>query len=254
MLLIISPAKTLDFSKPEIKIRWTQPEFPERAEKLVAKLKKYSPGQLAKLMKINANLAQLNVDRYHDWHLPFTPENAKQALLSFKGDVYNGIGAQDMNADELDFAQEHLRILSGLYGVLKPLDLMQPYRLEMGTSLKGRGWKSLYEYWKKPITEFLAKELAAKGNVLINLASQEYFKAVDTKTLNCRIITPDFREYKNGEYKFIHVIGKRARGLMVRYIIKNNISNPENLKMFDLEGYGYNDRLTEGDKWGFTRE
>lgn len=254
MLIVISPAKRLDVSKLNRNIEYSQPEFLEEAKILVNILKKYSPSQLAKKMKVNAELAQLTADRFQNWHLPFTDENAKQALLTFKGDVFNGIDAEKMTMKDLDFAQQHLRILSGLYGVLRPLDLIQPYRLEMGTSLKGRGFKSLYDFWRDHINKFIGQELSNKSKVLINLASKEYFKVIDDNQLNATVIEPDFREYKNGEYRFIHVLGKKARGLMVRYIINNKISDPEKLKLFNLEGYSYNDRLTEGNKWVFTRE
>ena len=254
MLIVISPAKRLDVSKLNRNIEYSQPEFLEEAKILVNILKKYSPSQLAKKMKVNAELAQLTADRFQNWHLPFTDENAKQALLTFKGDVFNGIDAEKMTMKDLDFAQQHLRILSGLYGVLRPLDLIQPYRLEMGTSLKGRGFKSLYDFWRDHINKFIGQELSNKSKVLINLASKEYFKVIDDNQLNATVIEPDFREFKNGEYRFIHVLGKKARGLMVRYIINNKISDPEKLKLFNLEGYSYNDRLTEGNKWVFTRE
>lgn len=251
MLTILSPAKTLNIDKQELVSEYTIPAFLEHSERLVLELKKYSPKKLSALMKINSKLAQLNYERYQDWQKPFNPDNAKQTILSFKGDVYTGLDAETFSQEDFDFAQDHLAILSGLYGVLKPLDLMQPYRLEMGSALKTRKWKNLYEFWGNSITEKIEQMLS--GETLINLASQEYFKAIDQKVLKSRIITPVFKENRNGTYKFVHIFGKKARGLMTRFIIQNKITDPQQIKLFDLEGYFYNDPLSNESEWVFTR-
>lgn len=251
MLTILSPAKTLNIEKQELVSGYTIPTFLENSERLVSELKKYSPKRLSALMKINSKLAQLNYERYQVWQPEFNLTNAKQTILSFKGDVYNGLGAETFNREDFDFAQDNLAILSGLYGVLKPLDLMMPYRLEMGTALKTRKWKNLYDFWGNSITEKIDQMLG--GDALINLASKEYFKAIDQNALNTRIITPVFKENRNGTYKFVHIFGKKARGLMTRFIIQNRITEPEKIKLFDLEGYYYNDPLSSEHEWVFTR-
>ncbi len=251
MLTILSPAKTLNLEKQELVSEYTIPAFINDSEQLALELKKYSAKKLGELMKINSKLAQLNFERYQEWSSHLNPENAKQSILSFKGDVYTGLGAETFGQDDFDFAKDNLAILSGLYGVLKPLDLMMPYRLEMGTPLKTRKWKNLYDFWGNKITEVINK--LVKDDVLINLASQEYFKAINQNSLNVRIITPVFKENKNGTYKFVHVFGKKARGLMTRFIIQNKITNPDQIKLFNLEGYYYNDRLSTKLDWVFTR-
>lgn len=214
-------------------------------------LKKHSVKRLAKLMKINSKLAQLNFERFQDWGPPFNPSNAKQAILTFKGDVYNGLGADTFDLEDFDFAQQNLVILAGLYVLLKSLDLMQPYRLKMGTHLKTRKWKNLYDFWGYKITEAINQMF--DNDVLINLASNEYFKAININLLIGKIITPVFKEFRNGSYKFMSVFGKKARGLMTSYIIKNRLENPEEIKLFEVEGYFYNDQLSEGNHWVFTR-
>lgn len=251
MLTILSPAKTLNFDKQEFVFEYTIPAFVDDSEQLVLELKKYSAKKLGELMKINSKLAQLNYERYQEWNTHFNPDNSKQSILSFKGDVYTGLNAETFDQDDFDFAQNNLAILSGLYGVLRPLDLIQPYRLEMGTSLKTRKWKNLYEFWGNKISEEI--NIMLDEDVLINLASNEYFKAIDKELINGTIITPVFKENKDGIYKFVHVFGKRARGLMTRFIIQNKITDPNQLKLFDLEGYYYNDRLTTELEWVFTR-
>lgn len=254
MIAVISPAKTLDFSARTIANKATQPVFREEARILAEVLKGYSPARLARLMSINPKLAQLNFERYQEWNLPFTPENAKQALLSFRGDVFLGIDAPGMTPDDLDFAQGFLRILSGLYGVLKPLDLMQAYRLEMGTPLKIRRNPDLYHFWGNKVADSVLSDLKETGdNILVNLASKEYFKVLEGRLGNTRVITPVFKDFKDGQYRFIHVFGKKARGLMTRFIVDRRITDAEEMKLFDYEGYFYNDRLTEGDEWVFTR-
>ncbi|KHS96152.1 hypothetical protein RC90_15740 [Pectobacterium brasiliense] len=238
MLITISPAKTLDYTSPLATTRYTQPELLDYSSQLIDVCKKLTPAQIASLMSISDKLADLNVGRFSDWQPDFTPENARQALLAFKGDVYTGLAAEDFSEDDFDFAQQHLRMLSGLYGVLRPLDLMQPYRLEMGTRLENKAGKDLYSFWGDTITEKLNQALHDQGDdVLVNLASDEYFKAVKPKKLNARLIKPVFLDEKNGKFKVISFYAKKARGLMSRFIIQNRLTQPEQLKAFNLEGY-----------------
>lgn len=254
MLIIISPAKTINESPMNHEVPCTFPDFIDEAAEIVQVLKKYSSNRIAKLMSINPKLAQLNYERYQEWQLPFIKENSKPAVFAFNGDVYNGLKVEEFSKDDLSYAQQHLRILSGLYGLLKPLDLIQPYRLEMGTKLKLKRKKNLYEYWGNKLTKTL--NLILKENqqdVLINLSSNEYYKAVQASDLSCKIITPAFKDFKNGSYKFMSVFGKKARGLMASYIIKNRLEDPESIKLFEEDGYYYNDKLTEGNQWVFTR-
>ena len=254
MLIVISPAKTLDFETPPKVPTFTMPDFLDDSAELIDELREFEPYQLSDLMGISSKLADLNSNRYHSWSLPFNADNAKQSVLAFKGDVYNGLDADNLSADDLQFAQAHLRILSGLYGVLKPLDLMQPYRLEMGTKLKNRRGKDLYDFWDDRINRTLNAEMTGQDNpVLVNLASNEYFKSVKPEKLNARIITPTFKEERNGDYKFISFAAKKARGLMSRYIVRKRLSDPEDIKGFDLEGYRYNAELSEVDRPVFTR-
>lgn len=255
MLAIISPAKRLKFSPKPFTDKFTLPENLDYSEKIINELRKLSPKQLQKFMNINTKLAEENFQRFIEWRREFTLENARQAILSFSGDVFLGMDASSFSSRQLDFAQNHLRILSGLYGALRPLDLIMPYRLEMGHLLKIAGNKNLYDYWKSVIPAQIEKALESSGNnVLINLASQEYFKSVRLETMsNIRVITPDFREFKDGSYKFVHVLGKKARGLMCKFIIQNEINDPEKLKFFELEGYEYNDPLSAENQWVFTR-
>lgn len=254
MLIVISPAKTLDFETPPKVPTFTLPDFLDDSAELIDELRSYEPYRLGDLMGISPKLADLNSNRYHNWSLPFTADNAKQSVLAFKGDVYAGLDADNLDADDLQFAQAHLRILSGLYGVLKPLDLMQPYRLEMGTKLKNRRGKDLYDFWDDRINQSLNDELAGQDSpVLVNLASNEYFKSVQPESLNARIVTPTFKEERNGDYKFISFTAKKARGLMSRYIIRNRLAEPDDLRGFDLEGYRYNDALSDADSPVFTR-
>ncbi|MDE0154656.1 MAG: peroxide stress protein YaaA [Gammaproteobacteria bacterium] len=254
MLTVISPAKTLDFETPPQAPTFTLPGFLDDSAELIDELRAFEPYQLSDLMGISPKLAELNSNRYHNWALPFTADNAKQAVLAFKGDVYTGLDASNLSPDDLEYAQQHLRILSGLYGVLKPLDLMQPYRLEMGTKLKNRRGKDLYAFWDDRINQALGRELAGQDNpVLVNLASNEYFKSVRANKLAARIVTPVFKEERNGQLKLISFSAKKARGLMSRYIIRNRLSDPEDLKGFDLEGYRYNGALSDTDYPLFTR-
>ena len=250
MLLIISPAKTLDYSHPEYSAH-TQPDFTSEVKDLVGVLRKKSAAQISKLMHLSEALATLNAERYQTFTDTFSPDNSKQALLAFKGEVYAKMEADQFTAEELEFAQQHLRILSGLYGLLKPLDLMQPYRLEMGTKLKTKKGDSLYDYWGTKISKAL--NAAGEGRTLINLASQEYFKAVDKKTLKLPVITIHFKEHKEGSYQVVGFFAKQARGLMARFAIQNRITDPEQLKTFNEEGYEFAERLSSAQDWVFVR-
>ncbi|MDQ3396000.1 MAG: peroxide stress protein YaaA [Bacteroidota bacterium] len=254
MLIIISPSKTQDFSTgSSIKLK-TQPSFLAETGLLVKELKKKSVKQIIKLMDVSPQIASLNFERYKQFHTPFTPDNAKQALLAFKGDVYTDIEVDDYKKEELQFAQKHLRILSGLYGLLQPLDLIQPYRLEMKIKLKYKRRKNLYQFWGSRITELLNEDLKKSNDkVLINLASKEYFKVIQEKDLQAKVITPIFKDYKNGEYKIIAIFAKRARGMMTNYIIRNNIENVEEIKLFHQAGYNYDDNLSGENEWVFNR-
>ena len=254
MLTVISPAKTLDFDSPPVTDAHTQPAHLTQSRKLVRRLRELSAADLSRLMKISDDLAQLNRDRYKHWKTPFRSENARQALFAFKGDVYIGLDAGSMQPEDLEFAQDHLRILSGLYGLLRPLDLMQPYRLEMGTRLDTDQGSNLYQFWGDRITRSLNQELQQTSSAtLINLASGEYFKSVKPALLKADIVTPAFREFRDGEYKFIQFYAKKARGLMARYLVDQRIDKPEGLKDFDYEGYKYNASLSTAKDWVFTR-
>lgn len=254
MLSVISPAKTLDFTSACPPHRTTQCDYLESSAELISVLRKKSRPRLAELMGISPALAELNFERYRDWSLPFTEDNARAAIFAFKGDVYTGLTLDTYSGADLRFAQKHLRILSGLYGLLRPLDLMQPYRLEMGTPLKVGRAKNLYEFWGDRLTEGINAALAETGSdVLVNLASREYFKAVPTAELKARVVTPHFKEKKNGEYKIVSFFAKKARGMMVDYLITNAITEPEPMKSFDTEGYRYHPGLSDTDNWVFTR-
>lgn len=255
MLMVISPAKTLDFDSPPTTVIHTRPIFLNAAETLIKQLRELSPAQVSELMGISDKLGHLNFGRYADWSRPFTPKNAKQAVLAFKGDVYTGLDAENLTEKQLQWAQDHLRILSGLYGLLRPLDLMQAYRLEMGTRFANADGKNLYDFWGDKITDALNTELGKDKNpVLVNLASNEYFKSVQAKNLNAEIITPVFKDWKGGKYKIISFYAKKARGLMSAYIIKNRIKNVEKIKQFDVAGYQYNEAMSSAGEWVFTRE
>ncbi|BBE19618.1 UPF0246 protein YaaA [Aquipluma nitroreducens] len=254
MIIVISPAKSLYDHCPIHIEKYTEMDFLPEAEKIVSVMKKKKPGQLAKLMSISPKLAELNFQRFQAWAPTFTPENSWQSVLMFNGDVYQGLKAETFTESEFEIAQQKLRILSGVYGLLKPLDLIQPYRLEMGTNVSVARKKNLYDFWKAKITAKLNDELSVNNQkILINLASNEYFSAIDTKKLKARIITPSFKENKNGKYQMVSFFAKRARGLMSRFIIQNNISDPEELKAFDWEGYYFNNQLSGENDWVFTR-
>jgi len=252
MKIVISPAKSLDYTTALPTQRFTEPQFLDKANTIQKTLKKKKPKQLMELMDISEKLADLNWQRNQDWSLPFTPENARPAVYAFNGDVYTGLDAYTIPTDKLDALQDQLRILSGLYGILHPLDLMQEYRLEMGTSIAIGTKKNLYEFWKKTITDALNKELT-KDELFLNLASNEYFSAVDTKALKVPVITPEFKDYKDGKLKMISFFAKKARGLMVRYIIDTNAKTIEDLKGFNYEGYAFDANLSKGNTLVFTR-
>ena len=255
MLLVISPAKTLDYDTPPVTPRFTLPAHLEQASELIERLRELSPAQISELMDLSDKLAGLNAARYGSWTPDFTPANAKQALLAFKGDVYTGLNAEDFSEADFDFAQRHLRMLSGLYGVLRPLDLMQPYRLEMGTKLSNARGKNLYEFWGERISQWLNEAMAEQGdNILLNLASNEYFSAVKRKALNARIIDTEFKDLKNGQYKIISFYAKKARGLMARYVIKERLQDPAGLKDFNAQGYRFSSEHSKADSLVFLRD
>lgn len=254
MLIVISPAKSLDYKTPSVTDVFTMPDMLDESEKLLTKLRKMTPQKLSELMGISAKLGQLNYERFQTWHRPFTTENAKQSVLAFSGDVFQGLDANSLSEVQLLKLQSGLRILSGLYGVLKPLDLMQPYRLEMGTSLRYQRSNDLYEFWRPKITAGINKAMEESGsNVLVNLASNEYFKSIDFKKLNGEVVSPEFRDYKNGKYKIISFYAKRARGLMTRFIVENDIQYAEELQAFDSEAYVFNPHLSKENVPVFTR-
>ena len=254
MLMVISPAKSLDYETPPQTETHTQPDYLKQSKQLITRLKKLGPAQISELMDLSDKLASLNVARYAEWKPPFTPDNAKQAVLAFNGDVYDGLKASDFSKPEFDYTQAHLRILSGLYGVLKPLDLMQPYRLEMGTRLDTAKAKDLYGFWGGTVTKALNELLKEQqAPVLVNLASEEYFKVVQPKSVKARIVTPVFEDYKNGKYKIISFFAKKARGMMVRYAVKERVSEVEQLKDFNYEGYVFVPKASKTDTWVYRR-
>ena len=256
MLLLLSPAKSLDYDTPlPPKLPHTLPVFSEQPLELIEVLRRQSPQQLSELMGISDKLAALNVARYEAFSPRFTATNARQALLAFNGDVYEGLQARSLDAEDLDWAQQHIAILSGLYGVLRPLDRMQPYRLEMGTRLATTAGNTLYQYWGSQIAEYLNTQLRSDTTpVIVNLASQEYFKAVDRKALKARVIECVFEDWKGGAYKIISFHAKRARGLMARYAITHRVTTPHQLEGFDLEGYAYDKLASEPERLVFRRK
>ncbi|WP_028635231.1 peroxide stress protein YaaA [Pseudomonas parafulva] len=255
MLTVISPAKTLDYDTPPVTERFTLPAYLDDSQELIGQLRELSPAQISELMHLSDKLAGLNAARFGSWTPHFTPQNAKQALLAFKGDVYTGLAAETLGEDDFTFAQGHLRMLSGLYGLLRPLDLMQPYRLEMGTKLANARGKDLYAFWGTRISEWLNQALAEQGDdVLLNLASNEYFSAVKRSALNARVINVDFKDLKNGQYKIISFYAKKARGMMTRFAIEERISDPAQLKQFDVQGYYYSAEQSKADHLVFLRD
>lgn len=252
MKIIISPAKSLDFETAAPTAEYSMPRFLEGSERLQKKLKTLSRKKLSELMKISDALGALNYERNQEWGLPFTTDNAKQAVYSFTGEVYRGLDATTIAEDKIPTLQDKLRILSGLYGLLKPLDLIQPYRLEMGTKLKVGRKDNLYQFWGDTLANSLNEELA-DDELFVNLASSEYFKAVPKKTLKVPMVTPVFKDFKNGQYKVIMTFAKKARGLMVRYIVDNDITTLEGLKGFNVDGYGYSEEMSTAQELVFTR-
>jgi uncharacterized protein len=254
MLIFLSPAKSLDYkTQPQVATN-TEPAFLKNSEVLIKQLRKLSPADIANLMDLSDPLALLNFNRYADWKLPFTPENAKQAVLAFDGDVYDELAAKTLSAADLDFAQQHVRILSGLYGILKPLDLMQPYRLEMGTKFANKAGKDLYAFWGERLLDSINAELGKMPRpVAVNLASEEYFKAAVGRKINGQLIKPVFEDWKNGKYKIISFYAKRARGLMTRYAVLNRLDEPEGLKEFDYDGYAFAAEASDDKTWVFRR-
>lgn len=244
MKIVVSPAKTLDFESKLPTTRATQPKFLEEAEMINSKLEHKSKKAIGQLMDISDKLAELNYQRYKQFNLPFTKQNARPAVFAFAGDVYTGLDAYTISSEKLDLLQESLRILSGMYGLLRPLDLMQPYRLEMGTKLPVNRKKDLYSFWKKTLTETLNAELQ-DDELFINLASVEYFNAIDEKKLKVPVISPVFKDFKNGDLKIISFFAKKARGSMARFTIDKNVKSLDELKAFDYDGYGFSEKFTE---------
>ncbi len=254
MLLFLSPAKALDYKTPSHVSEFSQPAFLPQSEHLIQQLRNLSPAEIANLMDLSDQLALLNFNRYADWSLPFTPENAKQAVLAFDGDVYDGLSAKTLSSDDLQFAQQHVRILSGLYGLLKPLDLMQAYRLEMGTKFVNPAGKDLYAFWGNRLLDAINDELAAMPRpVAVNLASEEYFKAAQGKKIQAKVIQPVFEDWKNGKYKIISFFAKKARGLMTRYVVENRLTEPEGMQAFDVDGYVFSPEVSDDKTWVFRR-
>ena len=254
MLIVLSPAKTLDYETPANTDISSKPDFIKRSAELISILREYSPDQIASLMHISDPLAALNANRFADWSSTFTTKNSKQAMLAFNGDVYEGLNAASLNAKQLAYMQSHVRILSGLYGSLRPLDLMQPYRLEMGTKLANPFGKDLYAFWGDTVTKALNDVITEqKSSAVINLASEEYFKVVKPALLHVPVITPVFQDWKNGQYKIISFYAKRARGLMARYAAVKGLVRPQALKKFDVDGYAYDEAVSTERSWLFRR-
>lgn len=254
MLAIISPAKTLDFESPLVTLKFTLPDFAKESQELIKTLRNYDPAAISNLMGISEKLATLNYERYRQWRVDADAEKARPAILAFKGDVYMGLDAQTMRARDFTWAQKHLRVLSGLHGLLKPLDRIQPYRLEMGTRLPTSKGANLYEFWDNKVTDAINQGLGKQQHkVLINLASNEYYKSINANKIEGRIITVNFKEWRRDAYRFVSFSAKKARGLMSRYMIDERIIAPNNLKDFDWEGYGFNQDLSSDNEWIFTR-
>ncbi len=255
MITVISPAKSLDFERPLATKQRSQPQFLEQSKALISLLRKMAPQDIASLMKLSDKLSTLSFTRIQEFKTPFTPKNARQAVLAFRGDVYQGLDADNLTSDDFKYAQKHLRILSGLYGVLRPLDLIQAYRLEMGTRLENSRGKNLYAFWGDQLHQHLQKELRKHSQpTLINLASNEYFKAIKAKDFPYRVVTPHFKDLKNGQYKMISFFAKRARGMMSRFIIENRIDHPDELKKFDAAGYYFDKKSSTEDDFIFLRD
>ena len=254
MLIILSPAKKLDFKKLSKSTIFSQANLLEHSKILINELRNYSIDDISKLMKVSPAIAELNFERFLKWNLPFTKDNSKQAISAFSGQAYLGLKAETFSDDDFEYAQKHLRILSGLYGILKPLDLIQAYRLEMGTKLQNGRGANLYKFWGDIVTLELNKAIKESGNkILVNLASNEYSKVINRKVLDADIITPIFKDEKDGNYKVISVYAKTARGMMSRFIIKNQINNPNDLLAFNYDGYAYSDNMSDKDNIVFIR-
>lgn len=255
MIALLSPAKNLDFTSPVATTISSEARFSSESELLIKKLSKLSKKKIGELMKLSDNLASLNHERYQTWSLPFNSSNARQAALAFNGEVYTGLDAKNWSEENYNWGQEHLRILSGLHGLLRPMDLVQPYRLEMGTRFSVKpSLKNLYQFWGDKIAKELNHDLEQQGdNIIVNLASKEYFKAIDKKVIKASIIDFQFKENKGGEYKTLMVYAKKARGSMAAYMIQNELKNPEDLKSFDTDGYAFNPNLSTENNWSFTR-
>ncbi len=257
MLMVVSPAKSLDYESKVSTRKHSQPDFLAESQQLVNGLKKLQPDDLADLMNISSALAEENFQRYLNWHTPFDLKNARQAIFAFKGDVYLGLQAEDYSAADLNFAQKHLRILSGLYGLLRPLDLMQAYRLEMGRKFASGNAKDLYQFWGSKLTDKLNSELETfpqKKRILVNLASNEYFNSIQSKALDAQIITPQFKDWSNGQYRVLSFFAKKARGQMVSYIVKNRLKDPARLTEFDVDGYRFDASESTDSKLVFKRK
>lgn len=256
MIAILSPAKRLNTEPEEDPKEWSLPHFLEGSQELVSELRKYDVDGLKKLMNVSDQLAELNHQRFAEWNPEFSPNNARRALLAFQGDVYQGLGAEEFSGSELEFAQEHLRILSGLYGVLRPLDLIQPYRLEMSTKLPNSEGEDLYSFWRDRLTATMKEDLKdSSQGILVDLASNEYSKVLDKKELGGNVITPKFMEKRDGKFKTLPIKAKRARGLMARFMVREKIESPESLQAFDYEGYRYNEGMSDKKRgvWAFTK-
>ena len=256
MLVIISPAKTLDYSPLESKVGFSEPSFISKSESLVKEMRNYDPEMISELMKISENLGFLNFERFQSWKQNSSPgPDSKQSVFAFQGDVYKGLDISSLDKSTINYSQKYLRILSGLYGLLKPLDLIAPYRLEMGTKLRIGNSDNLYEFWKTDLTEALNKDLKIqKTNVLVNLASNEYFSVLDKEMIRAEVISPVFKDYKNGDYKIISFHAKKARGLMTRFIMSNNLKDPKDIRKFDYEGYRFSSKLSSDNAPVFLRK
>ncbi|OUR95322.1 peroxide stress protein YaaA [Halobacteriovorax marinus] len=252
MLVIVSPAKKLDFESAAPVDTHVMPKFLTKSKKLISDLKKCTPSEISKLMKLSTTLTDLNVERYKKFKAPFTLKNAKQAVFAFKGDTYVGLDAETLSTSQIKYAQDHLRILSGLYGILSPLELIQPYRLEMGTRFPCNGNKNLYEYWKEDLTAEI-NSLIKKEEILLNCASVEYSSAVDFKNVAATIITPVFKQQKGDEFKVVGLFAKRARGMMARFVIENKVTTVAELKKFKMDGYKFSKSMSENNELVFTR-
>lgn len=255
MLILVSPAKTLDFEQPPLTQTHTRPDFLAYSQELIQVCQRLTPSDIATLMKVSDNIAGLNAARFGEWTPDYSIDNAKQAIFAFRGDVYTGFDADTLTPEQLERSQSQLRILSGLYGLLRPLDLILPYRLEMGTAIANPKGKNLYDFWGNTLTEAVNNAVAAQGDeIIINLASNEYFKAIKPKQLAGQLITPVFKDFKNGQYKVISFFAKKARGMMARYIIEQQVSSIDELKAFDVAGYYYSEELSKPNEPTFLRE